>query len=171
MLRDGLPERLRTLDVSIGDRALAGQLLKTSVYEFRYLDAAPDQPAVALLMPPSERLTWQDGDLFAPMDQNLPEGDLFMRIRQLFPKRPMTPMHLLALVGRNGIGRLGYQLPDAPDPAPAPPDHPRAGLLRMKGLVAMIDVPRRLLPKRELLDHLAERAVQVAPLAKWLAGR
>ncbi|MBB1162693.1 type II toxin-antitoxin system HipA family toxin [Aquariibacter albus] len=121
MSPDGLPERLRALDVSIGDRAHAGQLLKTSTYEFRYLDAAPDQPAVALLMPPRERLTWQDGDLFAPMDQNLPEGDLFMRIRQMFPKRPMTPMHLLALVGRNGIGRLGYRLPDAPELAPPPP--------------------------------------------------
>lgn len=121
MSPDGLPERLRALDVSIGDHTHAGQLLKTSVYEFRYLDAAPDQPAAALLMPPRERLTWQDGDLFAPMDQNLPEGDLFMRIRQMFPKRPMTPMHLLALVGRNGIGRLGYRLPDAPELAPPPP--------------------------------------------------
>lgn len=121
MQADGLPERLRALDVSIGDQARAGQLLKTSVYEFRYLDAAPDQPAVALLMPPSHRLTWQDGDLFAPMDQNLPEGDLFMRIRQFYPKRSMSPMHLLALVGRNGIGRLGYRLPDSPELPPPPP--------------------------------------------------
>jgi serine/threonine-protein kinase HipA len=37
-----------------------------------------------------------------------------MRIRQLFPKQPMTPMHLLALVGGNGIGRLGYGLPGQP---------------------------------------------------------
>lgn len=116
-----LPERIRALEVSIGDRAAAGQLLKTSNYEFRYLDADPDQPAVALLMPARERLTWQDSDLFAPMDQNLPEGDLFMRIRQLFPKQPVTPMHLLALVGRNGIGRLGYRLPDSPEAAPPPP--------------------------------------------------
>ncbi|NDY91360.1 type II toxin-antitoxin system HipA family toxin [Ideonella livida] len=123
----GLPDRLRALDVSIGPHAQAGQagqagqLLKASTYEFRYLDAAPDQPAVALLMPARQQLTWQDGDLFAPMDQNLPEGDLFMRIRQLFPKRPMTPMHLLALVGLNGIGRLGFRLPGAPEPAPPPP--------------------------------------------------
>ena len=34
-----------------------------------------------------------------------------MRLRALFPKQPLTPMHLLALVGSNGIGRLGYQLP------------------------------------------------------------
>ena len=105
-----LPEKIRALMVSIGDTVQAGQLLKTSNYEFRYLDQDPEQPAMALLMSPKESLTWQDGDLFPAMDQNLPEGDLFMRIRELFPKQPMTPMHLLALVGRNGIGRLGYSL-------------------------------------------------------------
>ena len=109
-----LPEKIRHLGVSIGDTENAGQLLRTSTYEFRYLDPSPDQPAVALLMPPGESLTWQDGDLFPPMDQNLPEGELFMKIRELFPKQPMTPMHLLALVGRNGIGRLGYSLPERP---------------------------------------------------------
>ncbi|MFP5473277.1 MAG: type II toxin-antitoxin system HipA family toxin [Gammaproteobacteria bacterium] len=112
-----LPEKIRLLDVSIGEAVHAGQLLRTSTYEFRYLSPEPEQPTVALLMPPSERLTWQDGDLFPPMDQNLPEGDLFMRIRELFPKQPMTPMHMLALVGRNGIGRLGYSLPEHAAPA------------------------------------------------------
>jgi serine/threonine-protein kinase HipA len=109
-----LPEKIRALTVSIGDAEAAGQLLKTSIYEFRYLDPAADQPAAGLLMSPGESLTWQDGDLFAPMDQNLPEGDLYRRIRQLFPKQPMTPMHLLALIGRNGIGRLGYSLAGMP---------------------------------------------------------
>ena len=55
-----LPEKIRALAVSIGDSAHAGQLLKTSTYEFRYLDPDPEQPAVALLMPPRESLTWQD---------------------------------------------------------------------------------------------------------------
>jgi serine/threonine-protein kinase HipA len=65
------------------------------------------------------------------MDQNLPEGDLFMRIRELFPKQPMTPMHLLALVGRNGIGRLGYGLPDRAAPA-LPRTLSKGELLSMK---------------------------------------
>lgn len=107
-----LPEKIRLLDVSIGDTENAGQLLRASTYEFRYMQPYPEQATVALLMPPREQLTWQDGDLFPPMDQNLPEGDLFMRIRELFLKQPMTPMHMLALVGRNGIGRLGYSLPN-----------------------------------------------------------
>jgi len=112
-----LPEKIRALGVSIGEANNAGQLLKTSAYEFRYLAPDLEQPSVALLMSPRDSLTWQDGDLFATMDQNLPEGDLFMKIRQMFPKQPMTPMHLLALIGRNGIGRLGYQLADQPDVA------------------------------------------------------
>lgn len=110
------PEKIRLLNVSIGDADHAGQLLRTSTYEFRYLQPDTGQATVALLMPPDERLTWPDGDLFPPMDQNLPEGDLFMKIRELFPKQPMTPMHMLALVGRNGIGRLGFSLPDQAAP-------------------------------------------------------
>ena len=116
-----LPEKIRVLAVSIGDAEQAGQLLKTSAYEFRYLDPDPEQPAAGLLMTPRERLTWQDGDLFPPMDQNLPEGDLFAKIRELFPKQPMTPMHLLALIGRNGIGRLGYRLAELPVATPPRP--------------------------------------------------
>lgn len=126
-----LPEKIRLLDVTIGSAVRAGQLLRASTYEFRYLAPDPGQPTVALLMPPSERLTWQDGDLFPPMDQNLPEGDLFMRIRELFPKQPMTPMHMLALVGRNGIGRLGYGLPDHAAPS-LPRTLSKAELLRTK---------------------------------------
>ncbi len=116
-----LPDKIPLLEVAIGDNRSAGQLLKRSLYEFRYLSPAVHQPSVALLMPADTRLTWQDGDLFPSMDQNLPEGDLFMRIRALFPKQPTTPMHLLALIGRNGIGRLGYTLPEHPQAPPAPP--------------------------------------------------
>ncbi|WP_231512272.1 type II toxin-antitoxin system HipA family toxin [Paucibacter sp. KBW04] len=106
-----LPEKIKQLEVEIAG-AVRGQLLKHSIYEFRYLDSALEgQPALGLLMPPSTP-TYRDGDLFAVMDQHLPEGDLFMRLRALFPKQPLTPMHLLALVGSNGIGRLGYRLPD-----------------------------------------------------------
>ena len=124
-----LPEKLRHLQVAIGDHPLAGQLLKNAIYEFRYLRPEPAQPSVSLLMPAQQQLTWQDGDLFPTMDQNLPEGDLFMRIRQLFPKQAMTPMHLLALMGSNGIGRLGFSLPDQATP-PAPPTISRETLLQ-----------------------------------------
>lgn len=122
-----LPERVRQLDVDIAGSA-AGQLLKHSIYEFRYLRADDTaQPAASLLMPPSTP-TYQDGDLFPAMDQNLPEGDLFLRLRALFPKQPLGPMHLLALIGNNGIGRLAYRLPDS-KPRAAAPTLSRAELL------------------------------------------
>lgn len=114
-----LPERIPQLNVSIGPNAGAGQLLKGSTYEFRYLDSSADQPSVALLMPAASKLTWTDGDLFPPMDQNLPEGDLFMRIRAFFPKQQTTAMHMLALIGDNGIGRLGFRVPGSETPIPA----------------------------------------------------
>jgi serine/threonine-protein kinase HipA len=125
-----LPERIRQLDIEIAGPA-AGQLIKHSVYEFRYLRADDTgQPALSLVMPPTQP-TYQNGDVFPVMDQNLPEGDLYMRLRAMFPKQPLTTMHLLALVGSNGIGRLGFRLRDA---APVPPGRTldRATLLATK---------------------------------------
>lgn len=113
-----LPEKIKQLDVKING-ITSGQLLKHSVYEYRYLDSEAAQASIALLMPPS-RPTYQDGDLFAVMDQNLPEGDLYLRLRALFPKQQLTPMHLLSMVGMNGIGRLGYTLADTLPAARAP---------------------------------------------------
>lgn len=111
-----LPDKIKLLNVRIGQSG-AGQLLHQSRFEFRYLDASPAQLSVGLLMPPSQ-LTYSDSALFAVMDQNLPEGDLFMRLRQMFPKQPLTAMHLLALCGANGIGWLGFAMPGC---APALP--------------------------------------------------
>ena len=121
-----LPERIRQLQVEIAGAA-RGQLLRHSIYEFRYLSTDLTQPSLALLMPPSTP-TYQDGDLFPVLDQNLPEGDLVMRLRQRYPKQPLSAMHLLALVGRNGIGRLGFGLADQPAP-PAPALMSRQALL------------------------------------------
>lgn len=131
-----LPDKIRLLDVRIG-KSGGGQLLHQSRFEFRYLDASPSQLPVGLLMPPTQ-LTYQDSALFAVMDQNLPEGELFMRLRQMFPKQAMTAMHLLALCGANGIGRLGFAIPGS-----APPENPvfisRQQLLSMPFTPAVFD--------------------------------
>ena len=108
-----LPERIRLLDVDInGTRS--GQLANASTYTFDYRRDDPEQPGVSLLMPPGTLHFDGGGALFPAMDMNLPEGYLFMQIREFFPKQSITPMHLLALMGDNGIGRLGYRLADAP---------------------------------------------------------
>ena len=104
-----LPEKVRLLDVHIGGER-RGELVQQSQLLFKYLRDDPAQPEVGLLMSPV-RLLYQSNNLFPVMDQNLPEGYLFQRIREAFPKQPLTAMHLLALIGENGIGRLGFHLP------------------------------------------------------------
>jgi serine/threonine-protein kinase HipA len=112
-----LPDKIPVLDVAINGQP-GGQLLRTSNYEFRYLTPDPEQPSVGLLMPARARPTWQDGDLFPVMDQNLPEGDLLLRLSLMFPKQQLRPMHLLAMMGQNGIGRLGFSLPGGAEQRP-----------------------------------------------------
>ena len=131
-----MDERTKLLQVNVAGQ-LSGQLLQQSGFEFRYLQTDPTQPVVGLLMPPT-RLTWQDGALFPVMDQNLPEGDLFNRLRQQFPKQAMTAMRLLALIGDNGIGRLGYRVPGGLTPVQAAPIT-RQTLLRMPFTAQVFD--------------------------------
>lgn len=131
-----LPERLRTLDVSIG-AAPGGRLLRQSQFEFHYLCDDPGQPALGLLMPP-QRLSYASTALFPVLDQNLPEGYLFLRLRELFPKQTLTALHLLALAGSNGIGRLGFQVPgEAARAMPAPVNRER--LLRERYTPELFD--------------------------------
>lgn len=122
-----LPDRVKALQVHITGEP-GGELVHQSQYEFRY--ALEATHAVGLLMP-VQALSYRDTQLFPVMDQHLPEGDLFVRLRAMFPKQALTPMHLLALVGENGIGRLGYRLPgqtSVPQSAPMP----REALLAMQ---------------------------------------
>ncbi|MDP2795783.1 MAG: type II toxin-antitoxin system HipA family toxin [Sulfurisoma sp.] len=109
-----LPEKVRLLDVHIGGER-RGELLQQSQLLFKYLEDDSAQAEVGLLMP-STRLLYQSSSLFPVMDQNLPEGYLFQRIREAFPKQPLTAMHLLALIGENGIGRLGFHQPGVDRP-------------------------------------------------------
>ena len=54
-------------------------------------------------------------------------------------------------------------------PKPFDPEHPRAELLRMKGLVVTFPaIPRGLIHKPAFADWLVEHAKAAAPLAKWL---
>jgi serine/threonine-protein kinase HipA len=115
-----LPDKLKQLHVKLGD-APAGLLTRESQYTFTYTRDAADQPPVSLLMLP-DRLTHTDGDLFPSMDMNLPEGFLFMAIRDRHPKQTLTKMHLLALIGDNGIGHVGFSLDGHAPAAQTPVD-------------------------------------------------
>lgn len=123
----GLPERIKRLDVTLSG-AVAGELIRESTYVFRYARDDEAQPAVSLLLPVNRALH-EDGDLFPSMEMNLPEGFLFQQIIEWFRKAQITKMHLLALMGDGGIGRVGFRMPGREPPTtPAPMD--RATLLR-----------------------------------------
>ena len=107
------PEKIKELSISVAGQPTAS-LLKRSVFQLVY--EATAQRCVGLGLPPGERV-FQEGDLFSALDMNLPEGYLFDRILDRYPKFALSKMHLLALMGSGGIGRLGYALPGAPTPA------------------------------------------------------
>lgn len=131
--------RISSLSVSINGKR-AGQLLKASNNEFRYRSSDADQPKVSLLMPARKALPWQDGALFAVMDQHLPEGDLLLCLSARYPSHRLQPMHLLAMSRNNGIGRLGYAMPDPdPDPGPALCPSERHAILSMPFSQEMFD--------------------------------
>ncbi len=100
---------IRELWVGVARRP-TGTLVRQSQYEFTY-DPGAGTP-VSLIMPVEDG-HFTDGELFAVMDMNLPEGFLLAAIRERAPKTSPTKMHLLALMGENGIGWLGYRQPGA----------------------------------------------------------
>jgi len=103
-----LPQRIKRLGVTIGTTHEA-DLMHESTYVLSYLSDQADRPTASLLLPRS-KILYQGVDLFPSMDMNLPEGYLFQRLVELHPKMPLTKMHLLALMGSNGIGRIGFTL-------------------------------------------------------------
>lgn len=107
-------ERIKQLQINV-DGTAGGDLRRESQFRFTYADEAP--APVSLIMPLQDR-EFMDNALFAVMDMNLPEGFLLAQIRERSPKNPPAEMHLLALMGANGIGRLAYRRPDADAPPP-----------------------------------------------------
>ena len=107
-------ERIKHLEIEV-DGAAGGDLRRESQFRFTYADEAAEP--VSLIMPVQDR-EFTDNALFAVMDMNLPEGFLLAQIRERSPKNPPTEMHLLALMGANGMGRLAYRRPDADAPPP-----------------------------------------------------
>ena len=82
-----------------------------------------------------------------------------------------TGAPLARLIAR--LRRAGYRVGGHDDykrvPRGLPPDHPRADLLRMRGLTAAFpELPRGLLHEPALLDWLVRHARATAPLVTWL---
>ena len=119
MTIDLIPEKIKRLAITIASDVpampVSAELTKESGYTFSYLRDDSSQASVSLLLQPKQ-LTFNDSELFPSMDMNLPEGFLLQRIFEMFPKRKLNKMHLLAMMGDNAIGRVGYFLPERQAP-------------------------------------------------------
>jgi uncharacterized protein (TIGR02453 family) len=86
----------------------------------------------------------------------------------LDPRRGGELARVVAALSRRGFS-LEARESTKRVPRGVDPDHPRADLLRLKGLVAMAPAPDRgLLVRRELVAVLARQALAAAPLVRWL---
>lgn len=98
-----------------------------------------------------------------------PEALRRFRAALLDPRRGAALARRLAALEARGFAPSCAESLARP-PAGVPADHPRAALLRMKGLVVDPgEVPRRLLTRPELVDWLVERGRAAAPVVTWLA--
>jgi len=73
----------------------------------------------------------------------------------------------------DGLGKKGYDVHSHHSlkrvPPPYKQDHPRAELLKLKGLaVGTPEIPEELMPSHELADWLVEHFREAAPVAHWL---
>jgi uncharacterized protein (TIGR02453 family) len=97
------------------------------------------------------------------------DGDKLAKYRKAVAGKP--GVELQKVVGR--LRKAGYSV-DGHDnykkvPRPFDPEHPRAELLKMKGLTGgPPEIPRGLLLKPQLADWLVTQGKTMAPLVKWL---
>jgi uncharacterized protein (DUF2461 family) len=101
------------------------------------------------------------------------EPDALKRFRAalLDPRRGAVLARRLAVLAASGFSCSAAESL-VRVPAGVDPDHPRAGLLRMKGLVVDPgDVPRRLIPRPDLVGWLVDKARAAAPVVSWLADQ
>lgn len=86
---------------------------------------------------------------------------------------PRTGAELEAALAALRAKGVGIEIPDALKTSPRgfDPDHPRAALLKRKGLIVSFpDLPRRLLVGRGLVDWLVRHTKATVPLIEWLAA-
>lgn len=103
------------LEVFVQDRPVGVIELQGDRYVFQYYPKVASGDFVSLLMPVRSRpyLAEQMGLLLPVFDMNLPEGSLRQTLERRFAKvvSGFNDLALLALVGQNSIGRLGFGAP------------------------------------------------------------
>ena len=111
-------------------------------------------------------------EVFVGAGQYMMDGDQLKRFRAAVddPKRGAELAKLLAALTRSGFSVESYEETQRV-PRGFDPDHPRADLLRRKGLfVGFPDLDRTLLTSPKLVDWIATQARKPIPLVEWLAS-
>ncbi|MCC6764279.1 MAG: DUF2461 domain-containing protein [Deltaproteobacteria bacterium] len=112
------------------------------------------------------------GELFACAGQYVMDGEQLKRFRAAVDdaKRGPELAKLVAALGRAGFTIDSYERTQRV-PRGFDPEHPRAELLRRKGLIVMFPAPARaLLTSPKLVDALVAHAKKAVPLVEWLAA-
>lgn len=80
---------------------------------FHYASGSTEQAPVSLLMPASQtHYSWPR--MFPAFEQHLPSKDGRKALQALYPKRLLSDLDLLGLVGSNTWGTLSFSNPDSP---------------------------------------------------------
>jgi uncharacterized protein (TIGR02453 family) len=112
------------------------------------------------------------GELFAASGQYMMDGPQLARFRAaLLDDRTGKPLDaILAKLKRAGFSVGSHDVLQRV-PRGVDPDHPRADLLKRKGLiVAFPELPRVLLVQPGLVDWLVRHTKRAAPLVEWLGA-
>ena len=112
------------------------------------------------------------GEVFAGAGQYMMDGEQLKRFRTAVDDdtRGAEIEKLLASLRRGGFSVGSYEQ-TARVPRGFDPEHPRAELLRRKGLfVTFPDADRALLTSPKLVDWLVTNAKKTVPLVEWLAA-
>jgi uncharacterized protein (TIGR02453 family) len=95
--------------------------------------------------------------------------DVLARYRAalLDEKRGREVAGMIAKLEKKGF-RVGAMETTKKVPRGVDPNHPRAELLKKKGLIVAFEAPPSSIPKRALLQWAVDRARAAAPLVEWL---
>lgn len=112
------------------------------------------------------------GELFVCAGQYMMDGEQLKRFRAAVDdaKRGGELGKILAGLERAGCSVDSYEQTQRV-PRGFDPEHPRADLLRRKGLIVMLPTPERaLLTSPKLVDHVVTHARKAVPFVEWLAA-
>ncbi len=111
-------------------------------------------------------------ELFVCAGQYMMDGEQLKRFREAVAdgKKGAELGKILASLGRAGF-TVDSHAQTQRVPRGFDPEHPRADLLRRKGLIVMAPTPdRKLLASPKLVDHLVTHSKKAVPLVEWLAA-